>query len=111
GKAAGVRVFINGDPARVITDYDELYKSILPVTKGFELTERPIRVAKSYRAYTGDNGIFEGSIDDIRIYNRRLTYAEVARIYGKDPLTEALSTPKIKRSRQQEEIIYEYYLA
>lgn len=111
GKASGLTVYLNGEAARTTTDYDELYKSILPVNKGFQLEERPIRVAKSYRAYTGDNGVFEGSIDDIRIYNRRLTSGEVARVYGTDPLSQALATPAGKRTRAQEEMILDYYLA
>lgn len=111
GRASGLSLYLNGKPARVTVVFDNLYKSILPVNKGFGLEERPIRVAKSYRAYTGDNGIFEGSIDDIRIYNRELTYAEVARVYGIDPLAEALSLPAAKRSPDQKNMILEYYLS
>ena len=110
GKAAGLHVYLNGRPARVIIDFDNLYKSIIPVNKGFQREERPIRVAKSYRAFTGDNGIYDGSIDDIRIYNRRLSYAEVGRIYGIDPLSQALSVPEVNRSKGQHAIINEYYL-
>ena len=110
GKASGLSVFLDGKPARVTVDFDNLYKSIIPVNKGFQREERPIRVAKSYRAFSGDNGIFDGSIDDIRIYHRRLSYAEVARVYGTDPLSEALSIPEANRSKEQRAIISEYYL-
>lgn len=110
GKASGLNVYLNGMPARVTVDFDNLYKSIIPVNKGFQREERPIRVARSYRAFTGDNGIFDGSIDDIRIYHRKLTYAEVARVYGIDPLSEALATPIANRSKAQQEIIADYYL-
>lgn len=111
GKAAGLSLYLNGKRAATTTDFDNLYKSILPVNKGFSLEQRAVRVAKSYRAYTGDNGIFEGSIDDIRIYNRELTYGEVARVYGADPLAEALSLPTAKRSPAQNNMILEYYLS
>lgn len=110
GKAAGLRLFLNGKPAATTIDFDNLYKSIIPVNKGFAREERAIRVGKSYRVFTGDNGIFEGSIDDIRIYDRKLTFAEVAKVYGTDPLAEALALPKAKRSPEQENMILEYYL-
>ena len=110
GKASGLRLFIDGKSAATTVEFDNLYKSIIPVNKGFAREERPIRVAKSYRAFTGDNGIFDGSIDDIRIYDRAITYAEVARIFGTDPLSEALSVPEASRSKAQKDIISEYYL-
>jgi hypothetical protein len=109
-KAAGLKLYLNGKPTNVTVDFDNLYKSILPVNKGFELEERAIRVAKSYRAFTGDNGIFDGSIDDIQIYDRRLTYAEVARVHGADLLGNALALPVAKRSEEQRAMIEEYYI-
>lgn len=109
-KASGLNLFMNGKPADVTVNFDNLYKSILPVKKSFEKENRAIRVARSYRAFTGDNGIFEGSIDDIRIYDRKLTQAEVARVYGKDPLADALAAPQSQRSPEQRAMIAEYYL-
>ncbi|HEU5146831.1 MAG TPA: DUF1553 domain-containing protein, partial [Chryseosolibacter sp.] len=111
GKASGLNLYLDGKPASVTVDFDNLYKSIIPVNKGFQREERAVRVARSYRAFTGDNGIFDGSIDDIRIYDRKLTYGEVARVYGIDPLSEALATPAASRSKVQQEIITEYYLS
>jgi hypothetical protein len=109
GKAAGLKLYLNGKLAPVTIGFDNLYKSIIPATKKLKREERPIRVARSYRN-VGDRGIFEGSIDDIRIYDRKLTFAEVARVYGTDPLTEALALPKAKRTQDQENMILEYYL-
>jgi hypothetical protein len=110
-KAAGLTLYIDGMAVEKRVDFDNLYKSIIPVSKGFTREERPIRVAKSYRAYSGDNGIFEGSIDDIRIYDCNLTYAEVARVYGTDPLRDAVAVPEAGRSKEQRDIISEYYLS
>lgn len=109
-KAAGLKLFVNGKVSPVTIQFDNLYKSILPVKKSFEVEERPIRVARSYRAFTGDNGIFEGSIDDIRIYDRNLAAGEVARVFGEDPMAEAIALPKAKRTKEQEAMILEYYL-
>jgi len=97
-EAAGIAIFINGKKVKVSSPYNHLYKSIQPVTfkSNKEITEeeklasfrdpeiaykkvnRPVRVAKSYRAYTGELGVFKGSIDEIKIYNRELSQADMA---------------------------------
>ncbi len=87
-KAAGLRLFVGGKEAPVVVEHDHLYKSILPVNPNYEQQERSLRVARSYRAFGGDDGIFTGSMDDIRLYDRMLTTVEVARLYGDDPLAE-----------------------
>ena len=80
-KAKGLRLFVNGEAIATNTDYDKLYKSILPVKSGnHEPDNRPLSVAKSYRAFTGENGIFKGKIDEIKIFNRKLTPWEVTAV-------------------------------
>ena len=81
GKAKGLNLFINGKAVVVNIDYDKLYKSIKPVKPGnHEPDDRALRVSKSYRSFTGENGIFKGKIDEIKIFNRKLTAWEVAAI-------------------------------
>ncbi len=97
-KGGGIKIFINGLPIETITPYDHLYKSIKPIagvpaadftkqinTKAFDDMElaykqirRPVKVAKSYRAYTGEYGVFKGAIDEIRIFDEELSIAEMA---------------------------------
>ena len=97
-KGAGVNIFINGQPVKTVTQYDHLYKSIKPIagvpagdftkqinTKAFDDIElaykqirRPVKVAKSYRAYTGEYGVFKGIIDEIRIFDKELSFVEMA---------------------------------
>ena len=77
-KAAGVKLFIDGKPQDQEVLFDKLYKSIHPVGyQKYQKIDQPLRVGKSYRAFTGDDGIYTGAIDDIRIYNRALTAHEV----------------------------------
>ncbi|MGI9542695.1 MAG: DUF1553 domain-containing protein, partial [Cyclobacteriaceae bacterium] len=82
GKAKDVSLYINGKKSATIVKYDQLYKSIYPVTNGAHLPDpkRTIQVGKSRRAFTGENGIFEGAIDDIRIYKEALTSLDVANL-------------------------------
>ena len=80
--ASGLKLYIDGQKAPLVIEYDNLYKSILPVNyQHFQPTKRPVRVARSYRAFGGDDGIFTGSLDDIRLYDRTVTAAEVAYLY------------------------------
>lgn len=78
--AGGLKLFLDGAAAASAVRYNQLYKSILPVDGLYELTQRAVRVARSYRAFGGDDGIFTGNMDDLRMYARTLTRAEVAKL-------------------------------
>ncbi len=84
-RADGLRIFLNGTEMPVVHEYDRLYKSIYPVNVAYEPTDLPIRVARSYRAFGGNDGIFRGEMDDIRLYDRALTAMEVALLAGAEP--------------------------
>ena len=77
-KAAGVSIYVDGQKQAAYTRIDNLYKSMLPVNYKYEVEERPMRVGKSYRAFGGDDGIYKGSFDDIRFYDRKLSGLEAA---------------------------------
>jgi hypothetical protein len=80
-KAAGLKLYINGKPTTSQVHFDRLYKSIKTINSGnHSPTDRPILVGKSYRAFTGDNGIFEGNLDEIQLYQQALTPLEVAQV-------------------------------
>ena len=81
-KAAGLRLFIDGEQAPVVVEHDNLYKNITPVDHHYEPVERPPRVARSYRTFGGDDGIFTGSMDDLRLYDRMLTATEAALLFN-----------------------------
>ena len=90
-RAEGLRLFVDGLEAPSITEFDQLYKSILPVDGLYELTDRAVRVARSYRAFGGDDGIFRGNMDDLRLYSRSLTAREVAEVAGANSLSDDLN--------------------
>lgn len=104
--AQGCRLYLNGKPTDIDVRYNQLTKSILPVRGGDnEIEDRPLRVSRSYRSFTGDNGIFQGSMDELRIYKREVSDLEVAIMAGRregdiasDILTShhTLSSPRLK---------------
>jgi len=76
--AEGVRLYIGGQEQPVTVEFDNLYKSIHPVDHLYRPTALAVRVARSYRAFGGNDGIYRGSMDDLRLYDRALVPAEVA---------------------------------
>ncbi|WP_232623066.1 DUF1553 domain-containing protein [Pareuzebyella sediminis] len=85
GKAEGLQLFIDGRKEKIEIPYDRLYKSIKTVRSSVHtVQDRPVKVAKSYRAFTGEDGIFKGYIDDIYLYSKQLTPLEILGIYGQE---------------------------
>ncbi|MEL6720724.1 MAG: DUF1549 domain-containing protein, partial [Bacteroidota bacterium] len=87
-KADGFKLYINGKEAKTFTPYDRLYKTM-------STGEKSIRLGRSYRAFTGDDGIFVGKIDEVRIYNRSLMPEEVAQIAQVDIANSSQNIQKI----------------
>jgi len=85
GKANGIRLYLDGIEAPVKVGYDQLYKSAKTIDYGAHLpTDRAVKVAKSYRTFGGDNGVFKGVIDEIEIYDITLTALEVASVFQRN---------------------------
>lgn len=84
GKAKGCKIFINGEPVRLVVIRDALQRSIYPMAFNKERTNTPLRVGKSYRAFTGEYGIFAGLMDDIMVFRRRLSRLEIMFLTGKE---------------------------
>ena len=76
---------MNGVRAKSFTVYDNLYRTIIVSWEEQEdWKQKPIMVGRSGRFYTGDNGVFGGSIDHIQLFHRTLTSREVATLLNKD---------------------------
>lgn len=85
GKAKGLQLFMDGKKVETTVPYNRLYKSIKTVQSATHVVfNKPVRVAKSYRSFTGENGIFKGRLDDVYVYSRQLTPPEIAQLAMKD---------------------------
>jgi hypothetical protein len=92
GRAAGIRLFVDGMPVETETFEDSLTKSIFPVKHSIDFPpddERAVRVGRSYRQFTGEFGIYRGGVDDIRFFEKSLTDAELATLYASYDSVEA----------------------
>ncbi|MBO0698846.1 MAG: DUF1549 domain-containing protein, partial [Zavarzinella sp.] len=79
--AAGLKVYLDGEPAEVQVVRDGLRKDIT-----YGGNEPNLAIGYRFR----DNGFKGGSVDEFRVYNRALTAAEAAQVAGRTPLDKAM---------------------
>ena len=78
GKAGGINLFKNGEKFEFEIRLNNLSKSIKPVSaSGINIEERPVLIGKTYEGSTGDNGLFMGKMDDLKIFNKSISNLEV----------------------------------
>lgn len=82
-RADGLALFLNGSQVETRTRFDGLYKTIYPVANDATRSRenRALRLGKSYRAFTGEYGIFKGQMDEFALYNECLSPLQVAGLY------------------------------
>lgn len=91
GRAAGVKLYINGTPMGQNIVYDCLQRSIYPIAFNKSRTDRALRLGKSYRGFTGEYGIFSGRMDDFRLFGRAVSKVEMEELAGKRTLADRLA--------------------
>ncbi len=98
GKAAGVRVYVNGalQPVDVFTD--KLQSTIR--------TTVPLKVGQRSTAERLNNA----AIQDVRIYGRSLSPAEVAQLAQTPRAQELLALPAAKRSAKDRAELFDWYM-
>ncbi len=87
-EGGGIQIYHNGLPLELDILYDRLYKSILPA-KGRAYEPEPQRsirvgIGSKYLFTETDDGVFDGGIDQIRIYRSWLSALEVSAIFQED---------------------------
>jgi len=97
GKAAGVKVYLNGKPAEV-----EIVKDALdgPIKTDADLI---IGNKQTGRAYGG-------GLDDLRLYGRVLNESEIEHLAAHYPIHTILSGVSGKRTKEEDDRLREYFL-
>ena len=98
GKAGGVKVFVNGLEAKTRAEVDQLHGEIHVAT--------PLRVGQRSR----DQVLNGGSVQDVRVFSRKLGAAEVRSIQTEGGVTSLLSVATAQRTPDQNRALLEYYL-
>ena len=84
GDAEGIKLFKNASEFQFETRINNLSKSIKPVSaSGLKLEDRAILIGKTYGTSIGDNGLFMGMMDDLRIYGKSISELEINVLYNK----------------------------
>ncbi len=83
--ASGVNLYVNGEKVPVSVEYDNLIGSIqfIPWTKKGQLPTT-LSIAKAFRAFTGDNGIYHGLMDELYLFDGEVLAEEVAKLYERE---------------------------
>ncbi|WP_437206224.1 DUF1553 domain-containing protein [Planctomicrobium sp. SH664] len=100
-RAEGLRLFLNGKPAKVEVVRDGLTKSI---TSGEEPKGMQLGARHRDRSFTG------GQMDDLRIFGRALTPLEVLATYDEPVVRELLAKDAAQWTPQERQLVYRYYL-
>jgi hypothetical protein len=96
-KAAGLKLYVDGKPVAVDATHDVLSATIKPGV--------PLLVGRR-----SEHLPFKGTIDDVRVYSRELTAAEVQTLAIDTGISEILAIAADKRTPAQREMLRDYYL-
>ena len=96
-KAAGVKIYFDGKPQEWTIEQDRLSATIR-TKAAFQLGRR------------SPGGPFNGLIDDVRVYDRALTEAEVGALAGSDPIGPLLAMKPEERTKEQHAQLRLHYL-
>ena len=100
GRAVGMALYLNGEAIELDVVRDELTKDIT-----YGGSEPNLAIGYRFR----DNGFRDGAVDDLAIFDRRLTSLEAAHLAGRNDLTQALAEPN--PVGQTLEKLHDYFLA
>ncbi len=96
-KAAGIKIYYNGKPQQTNVENDKL--------KGPIRTEVPFKIGQR-----SDGDQFTGSLQDLRIYERTLTPADVDALAGQSQYETILAKPNKDRTAKEKQLLYNYWL-
>ncbi|MCZ6795740.1 MAG: DUF1553 domain-containing protein [Planctomycetota bacterium] len=99
GRAGGVKIYVDGEERPLDVNNDSLEGK---TTR----TKVPLYVGKRHSGspFTG------GEVDDVRVYGRQLSAAEVTVLAGSDPIAPILAVPEAGRTAEQQQTLRRHYL-
>jgi Protein of unknown function (DUF1553)/Protein of unknown function (DUF1549)/Concanavalin A-like lectin/glucanases superfamily/Planctomycete cytochrome C len=95
-KASGVTIYVNGHAAELVRTHDSL--------TGTLLVDTPAHIGMRNPAAP-----FKGMLQDLRVYSRTLSEAEVGSLVTSGPIRDALAIAPDKRSAEQKDALVRYY--
>jgi hypothetical protein len=96
-RAEGIRIYIDGLVQEA------------PITRN-RLTDTIRTKTPAHIGRRNPSGFFRGRLDDVRVYDRDLPAADVARLAGSNPVGSILAKPKDSRTEEETRRLKTYYL-
>ncbi|MBB22763.1 MAG: hypothetical protein CMN04_07760 [Roseibacillus sp.] len=96
-KASGIKIFVDGKLVANKVEQDSLKDSIV--------TQTPFKIGSRSK-----DGNYNGEVDELRIYNRALSEAELQQLGG-DPIKAILAISPISRTPEQKTALLDYFLS
>ncbi len=107
GRAQGLTLYLNGKPTQKQIITDQLQHSMVWGKSKTHWAQHAFYVGRMH-----DNYYRDFAVDELRVYTRCLTPAELPRLAGQpDALTLALLTPAAQRTHAQRASLFAYYLS
>lgn len=97
GKAAGVRIYVNGKPAELDLTHDTLVGTIR--------TNKTAALARR----TPGGAPFKGALDEVRVYSRELSAVDVAQLAAYETLRPVTAVAAASRTDAQKAMLRAYY--
>ena len=83
GNSSGINLFLDGEKINKKVVFDNLKKSILPVSSsGIYLQEQALKIGASGDFSSGDNGWVEGLMDELFVFNKSISTYELKNLYN-----------------------------
>ena len=101
-KAAGTKLYLNGELLPMTIKRDNLYKEIAFVEENITTH---LKAGGQWRG----RGLTDGALDEITVFNRELTALEVNQVAGKSKLANLLSKEQDLNNAERQ-ALYAYYL-
>ena len=101
-RAAGARVFINGELAATDTIRDGLFKDIT-----YGKSEPDLTLGFRFR----DSGFKDGRVRELAVFDRALTPLEAAQLAGRADFADAWSLAPEKLSTAQRDALFEFFIS
>ncbi len=109
-KAAGTHLYLDGEELAMEVERDNLYKDIIfhPEQEG---AQPPIMTHLKVGARWRGKGFTNGGVDEIMVFDAALTELEVKQIAGKMALDGLLDKKNDALSKEERQLLFDFYLA
>ena len=101
--AEGVSLYIDGKPAKVKVEQDNLYR---PFRNAGKVVTDPLRIGGG----SGEQNRFQGMLDEVRVYSRLISPEEISILAQGESLNVLAQKPHGQRTQAEERQLRSYFL-